>query len=184
MPLGSKLILLEEATEKTIEVENSKGGMHKVSFNGVIGYCFSEYLSQLYLPKKDQAVEAYLTELKEYFPSIKLESKETPEDFHEGYIDTYILPASGWHEIFYLIRGIYQLPKSFSYPSPSGPAQETIEEPNKPKEVWSSLMVFNRTADDFENITYAYRAEGFGYSVEITSAENGFFNIKYLIYVD
>ena len=184
LPLGSKLFLLKEAKDNSIEVENIKGGMHKVSYNGVTGYCFSGYLSPLYLPNEEQATEEYLYELKKYYPKITLESKPTSPDFHEGNIDTFTLPASSWHEIFYLVRGIYLLPKSFSYPNPSGPDEEIIEEPNKPEEVWSSSMTFTRTDNTLENITYYYRAEGFGYSIEITKAENEFFSIQHLAFVD
>jgi len=184
MPLGSKVHLLEEAPNKTIEVEYIKGGMHKVSYNGLIGYCFSGYLSSLYLPKKKQTTEEYLYELQKHFSDIKLESKPTDSDFHEGNIDMYSLPASSWHEIFYLIRGIYLLPKSFSYPNPLGPNQEIIADPKKPEDVWSSTMTFTRNAKTLESIRYVYRTEGFGFSIEITAAENGFFAIKHLAFVD
>jgi hypothetical protein len=83
-----------------------------------------------------------------------------------------------------LVAGIYELPKSLGFPNPKGPDKEILEEPNKPEEVWSSDMGITRTKNTLTKIVYSYRAEGFGYSVEITRPDNTDSRIEYLVFVD
>lgn len=184
MPLGSEVVLLEEGGPEILEVEHIKGKMLKLGYDGLVGYAFSGYLSPIRLRSADESTEAYILNLKETFPDIHFESRPTDPDFHEGAIDTYTLPVTNWHEAFYLVAGIYELPKSLGFPNPKGPDKEILEEPNKPEEVWSSDMGITRTKNTLTKIVYSYRAEGFGYSVEITRPDNTDFRIEYLVFVD
>lgn len=184
MPLGSEVLLLEGNNTADLEVEHIKGSMLKVGFDGQVGYAFSGYLSPIWLRSENEDTKAHLLKLKETFPSISFESKRTDPDFHEGNIDTFTLPASTWHEAFYVVAGIYDLPKSFGFPNPSGPDKEILEEPNKPEEIWSSDLEVERANNTLTKITYGYRAEGFGYSVEITRPNTADFRIEHLAFVD
>lgn len=184
MPLGAEVLLLEKSKTHTLEVEHIKGGMHKIRYNGTTGYAFNGYLSPIYLPLKDESTEAYIIKLKNTFPNITYNSKPTEPDFHEGTVNTYTLPASTWHEAFYVVKGIYDLPKSLGFPNPSGPDKESLQDPNKPEHVWSSGLDIERANDTLKKITYAYRAEGFGYSVDIIKAPTTGFQVTHLGFVD
>jgi len=184
MLLGSEVLLLEAAATNEIEVEHIKGGMHKISYNGQTGYAFSGYLSPIHLPKQNQATEDYLADLKEEFPEVRFKSKANDPDFHEGTTDTFTLPATSWHEAFYIVSAMYQLPKSLGFPNPSGPEQTVTEDTKKPKDAWDSFLTATRKNNSLEKIEYSYRAEGFGYTVTITRPTDTGFAVEYLGFVD
>ncbi|MGB3152838.1 MAG: SH3 domain-containing protein [Maribacter sp.] len=184
MPLGSQVLLLEKSNTANLEIEHIKGNMLKVSFDGQVGYAFSGYVSPIWLRSENEDIEAYLTKLKETFPSVSFESKRTNPDFHEGIIDTITLPASSWSEAFYLISAIYELPKSLGFPNPTGSDKELLEEPNKPEETWFSELDVERANNTLTKITYNYRTEGFGDIISLTRLESNKFQVEHIGFVD
>jgi len=185
MPFKSKVVLLEEASDKPIEVEHIKGGMHKIRYEGQTGFAFSGFLSQLPLPQEEeQSTEDYIATLKEQFPDVTFESKANDPEFHEGSTVTFTLPATNWHEAFYIVSAMYQSPKTLGFPKPSGPELETIEDPEKPQEVWDSFLTVTRENNSFKKIEYDYRAEGFGYGYDIVRESDKLFRVEYLGFVD
>lgn len=184
MPLGSEVTLLEVASDSSMVVEQIKGGMEKVAFKELVGYCFSGYLSQLPLPKKGLSVKAYVDTLKKDFPMATFEQKSNNPDFHEGNTDTFILPTTAWHEAYYTVHALYHLPKALGFPNPLGPAEEEVEEPNKTDDVWYSSLKIHRTANALTRISYYYRVEGYGYTISIAPNESGFFTVEHVEFVD
>ncbi len=184
MPLGREVRVLEEVTDDSLTIENIRGAMLKIEYQGNKGFSFSGYLSPFPLPNKGQSIAGYADKLKKLFPDVSFSSKPTDPDFHEGTIDTFRLPARSWSEAFFMAFAIYQLPKSFGFPDSKGVAQETIEEPTKPTEAWSSFMTITRTENNFKSIEYAYRAEGFGYRMLLTRPNENSFEIEYLSFID
>ena len=184
MPLGVEVTVLEKSTNDSLTIDNIRGGMYKVRYLEIEGFSFSGYLSLFPLPDKNQSMAKYAEKLNTIFPNVSYSSKSTDPDFHEGFIDTFRLPARSWSEAFYMATAIYHLPKSFDFPDSTGVAQETIEEPTKPAEAWSSFMTITRSENNFESIEYAYRAEGFGYRILLTKPNENFFEIEYLSFVD
>lgn len=184
MPLGSEVILLEAAAEMPLEIEHIKGGMHKVKYEDLVGYSFSGFLSPVSLHKKGEPIDDYIGRLKKEFPNTRLESKANDPDFHEGTTDTFTLPTTNWHETFYLVAALYDMPKKIGFPNPMGAEQTVIEDPKKPKDVWDSFMTVTRETNQLQKIEYAYRSEGFGYRIEITQSKAGVFEVEYLAFVD
>lgn len=184
MPLGSEVVLLEAAMGESLEVEHIKGGMHFVSYEGQTGYAFSGFLGGFPLRGKDQGTDMYISQLKEEFPNITYETKSNDPDFHEGATDTFTLPATSWHEAYYVVSAMYELPKTLGFPNPSGSALETFEDPSKLDSTWSSYLTATRENNILQKIEYAYRVEAFGFNVEITRKSEQLFLVEYLVFVD
>ena len=185
MPFRSEVVLLEEATEKPLEVEHIKGGMHKIQYDGKTGYAFSGFLSSLPMPQEEEeGTEAYIAKLKERFSGVTYESRPNDPDFHDGVTDTFTLPAASWHEAYYLVAAMQQFPKNLEFPSPAGSDLETIADPEKPKDAWDSFLTVTRKNNTLEKIEYSYRAEGFGYVVTIVRESEKLFRIEHLSFVD
>lgn len=184
MPLGSEVVLLETSTETPLEVEYIKGGMHKINFEGQVGFAFSGYLSPVLLHQKDEATEAYITRLKNQYPKLRYESKPNNPDFHEGFTDIFTLPAASWHEAYYLVSAMYNIPKSLGFPNPVGPNETTIENAEKSDTIWDSGLTVMREADQLKKIIYYFRTDGFGYSVDIVQLQEGTFEMVYIGFVD
>jgi len=184
MPLGSEVTLLEAASEISLEIEHIKGGMHKVNYNGQIGYAFSGFLGAFELQKPNEELATYIGRLQEKYPSLNYESKDNDPDFHEGVTETFTLPASNWAEAYYAAATACAIPKSLGFPSPQGPLEEIIADPEKPTNVWSSDLNITRNKNNLEKIVYGFRTEGFGSAVTIERDNNTTFRITYLRFVD
>ncbi|QCX01544.1 SH3 domain-containing protein [Aggregatimonas sangjinii] len=185
MPFRSRVVLLQEAADTSLEVEHIKGGMHMVRYKGQTGYAFSGFLSHLPMPEEEEeGNEVYIAKLKENYSEVTFVSKPNDPDFHEGTTDTFTLPATSWHEAFYIVAAMYELPETLAFPNPSGPELETFEDPDKPQEVWDSFLTVNRENNALKKIEYYYRAEGFGYGVDIQRKSENLFQIEYLGFVD
>jgi len=184
MPRGSAVQLLEAAPTTDIEIEHIQGGMHKVHYQGQIGYAFSGFLSPFELMEEHGNINEYINHLKEKYPSLSYESVPNGPDFHEGYTETFTLPAKHWHEAYYAVAALAYVPKTLGFPKPYGPVEETIEDPNKPEETWASDLIITRKENTLEKIVYGYRTEGFGASVTLTRQADAVFKVSYLRFVD
>ena len=184
MPLGSRVTLLNESYETPLEIEYIKGGMQQVQYNEQIGYAFNGYLSPIPLAEKEQATEDYLADLKTRFPEVSYESRPNDPDFHEGTTDTYTIPATTWHEAYYLVAALYRSPKTLGFPNPAGPDLELFEDPEKPDDVWDSFLTATREKNALKKIGYDYRAAGFGYGYTIERESEKLFKVVYLGFVD
>jgi hypothetical protein len=184
MRLGSAVTLLEAASEISLEIEHIKGGMHKVSYNGQIGYAFSGFLGAFALRKPEEQMANYLGRLQEKYPSLSYESKNNGPNFHEGVTETFTLPANNWPKAFYAAATACAIPKSLGFPSPLGPTEETIADPEKPTDVWGSDLNITRNQNNLEKIVYGFRTEGFGSAVTIERDSDTTFRVTYLRFVD
>lgn len=184
IPFGAKLKQLAPIYTIDLTVENIDGSMMEVLYKGREGYVFSGFLSKYPVPNKDEATEAYVKRLKAIDSDVSFETKETDPDFHEGVVETTFLPSIEWHEAFYLTKATYSIPKSFSFPGHKGVKSETIEQPDKEDDVWSSFLWVKRNSTQLDTIQYSWRAEGSGYLVNITKPNQNQFKIEYTGFVD
>ena len=184
MPLGSAVALLEAASDTLLEVEHIKGGMHKIAYQGETGYAFSGFLGNFELPIKDEDVETYMARLKKKYPHLTYKSEDNDPDFHEGYTETFTLPANNWPEAYYATAATCHFPKRLGLPASNGPDQETMEDPEKPADAWSSYLTVTRKQNELQTIEYAYRTLGFGSLVTIERDNEKEFRVTYLRFVD
>ncbi len=184
MPYGSKVKQTSAIYTVDMTVENIPGSMMEINYNGDVGYAFNGYLSAFPMPKKDEQPEDYIKSIKEQFPNASFSQKDTPEDFHDGYINEITLPTSSWHEAFYTTMALCHIPKSFGFPGLEGDDKEIISEKNPEEGTWTSDLTINRTNNSLEQISYSYRTEGYGVNVAITEGEDNLMHIEYLVFVD
>lgn len=184
MPYGSMVIVKPQTTQTSISVDHIEGVMQAAVFNGLEGYCFSGYLSPYPMPVKGVSVEDYIEQLKAKDAAVTYEQKENGPDFHQGYSEFIKLPNVNWHEAYYIAQNLFEIPRSLVFPNPSGITSEIIEEPTKPKDVWSSDLTVKRTSNQLDTITYSWRAEGSGYGVIITRPDLSQLQIEHFAFAD
>jgi len=185
MPFRSRVEVLEERTETAIEVEHIKGGMHKIKYEDKVGYAFSGFLSQFPMPQEEEeGTDAYIAKLKENFSGVNYKSKSNDPDFHEGMTYTYTLPAASWSEAYYLAAAMFQFPTKLGFPGAKGADMETIEDPEKDQDTWDSFLTVEREKNKLKKINFSYRAEGYGYGIDIIRKSDELFQFEHLAFVD
>ncbi|WP_452225516.1 hypothetical protein [Lacinutrix chionoecetis] len=184
IPFGAKLKQTAPIYTVDLAVENIEGSMMQVLYEGKTGYVFSGFLSAFPPLEKEEKNEDYITRLKAVNPNAVFESKDTPQDFHQGTVETLTLPATQWHEAFYLAKANYNIPKSFNFPGHKGNDKETVSEKDKDSNIWSSDLFISRAASRLDTIQYNWRAEGSGYFVVITKPEASSIKIEYTGFAD
>lgn len=168
MPYGTKIKVITPETEETMNVGGIKGGMHKVEFNEKTGYAFNGYLSKFFPPEEDIKAKIYAEDLKAQFPKVSFTETTGGTASKPTNTETLLLPTENWHEAFYIAAELFNIPKSFAFPNPKGSNEETVKEKDPKSGTWTSQLTINRKENTLEKINYAYRTEGFGYTITIT----------------
>lgn len=184
MPLGSTVTVLENPEHLDITVEGITGGMSKVQFENKTGYAFSGFLSRYPIAFKDESTEDYIQKLKKEHPKIEFNRKETDPDFHQGIIETILIPKTSWHEAYYMAKAMYRIPASLSFPGYKGETKESIEQKDKEEYVWFSTLNVIRSSQKLDTLHYLWRAEGGGMQTMLTKTKEGSFKIKSVSFAD
>jgi len=81
-------------------------------------------------------------------------------------------------KVFEVARRLYRIPGSLSLPA-KGPKSQTIEDPNKPDYLWTSVLQIKRSAAGrIEAAEYSSRQEGGGGGVKVTRTKPGIIEIE------
>ena len=135
MPFGAKVELTKEIIVANMTVDQLKGGMAQIKYNNAQGYAFDGYLSQFPPIKARENYEVYIDRVRLLGHSLAYETVYRDLD---GYLVDEIsieFPTRDWSEAFILAQSIFKLPRSLSFPAEGNALEETIENPEKEKEV-------------------------------------------------
>ncbi|WP_339697706.1 SH3 domain-containing protein [uncultured Marixanthomonas sp.] len=168
MPYGTKIKVIASENEETMTIGGIRGAMHEIEYNQKTGYAFNGYLSRFFPPEEDINAKIYADDLKGQFPEVSFTETSGGTASKPTNTETLVLPTDKWHEAFYIAAELFDIPKSFAFPTPKGSKEETIKEKDPKSGTWTSQLTVNRKDNSLEKINYDYRTEGFGYSVNIT----------------
>jgi len=168
MPYGTKIKVIAPENEETMTIGGIRGAMHEIEYNQKTGYAFNGYLSRFFPPEEDINAKIYADDLKGQFPEVSFTETSGGTASKPTNTETLVLPTDKWHEAFYIAAELFDIPKSFAFPTPKGSKEETIKEKDPKSGTWTSQLTVNRKDNSLEKINYDYRTEGFGYSVNIT----------------
>lgn len=120
MPKGSKLKMTEVLYTIDTIIDYMPGSMVGVAYNENMGYAYSGYLTEYYIPKEPITADEYIKKAASIKPDVNYVERRNNTDFHEGYNGDLTLPNCSWQEAFYVAKAIYGIPDSFNFPNPSG----------------------------------------------------------------
>jgi hypothetical protein len=141
--------------------------MHKVEFNHKTGFAFTGYLSQFFPPERDISAKGYATDLKELFPKVTFTESTGGTVSAPTSTETIMLPSTAWHEAFFVGQRLFDFPKEFAFPNPTGKNEEVIFDSKPKKGIWKSELQITRTDNELQQIQYVYGSEKFDATVTI-----------------
>lgn len=183
MPYGTKLKVLTNEANKTMNVGGIDGGMNEVEYNNKTGFAFNGFLSKFFPPEKGTNAKMYVQDLKATFPKASYTETTGGTASKPTNTETVLLPTQEWHEAFYIAQKLYAIPMAFNFPNPKGKDAETIKNGKKSEQLLTSDLILERKDNEFQKITYNQAAEGFGSGVTITK-EGELMKIEYTAVVD
>ncbi|RDK88398.1 SH3 domain-containing protein [Marinirhabdus gelatinilytica] len=183
MPYGTKLKVLTPEKDNTMTVGGIAGGMHQVEYNNKTGFAFNGFLSRFFPPERNTNAKMYVEDLKATFPNASYAETTGGTASNPSNTETVLLPTDQWHEAFYIAQKLYDIPMAFNFPNPRGKNEETLHNPNKPEQLWESLLQIERKDHQLQKITYSQAAEGYGSGVTITQ-EGELMKIEYRTVAD
>ncbi|RMA66101.1 SH3 domain-containing protein [Ulvibacter antarcticus] len=171
MPYGTKVKVISSENNNTMTVGGIKGAMDEIEFNHKKGFAFNGYLSKFFPPEKNSKAKGYADDLKALFPSVVYSESVGGTASKPINIETLELPTDQWHEAFFVAQRLFDFPKDFAFPNPTGKDEQVIKDKMPEKDVWTSELIVNRKDDALTKIAYHYKTKNFGYDVTIT--QNG-----------
>ena len=171
MPYGTKVKVLTQEPNPTMNVGGIKGGMNEVEFNHKKGFAFNGYLSKYFPPERDISAKGYARELSKYHPAVVYSEETGGTVSKPTQTETILLPEAQWHEAFYMAQRLFDFPKEFVFPTPKGKNTETINDSKPKKGVWISQLEVTRSDNALEKIAYVYGSKQFDATVTIVKEE-------------
>ena len=172
LPYGAKVNYLGSVQSQMIIVDNIRGGMARVSYQGKEGYVFEGYLSKFVAPKKFAEVKKYAQILRNSGIRVMTETGNKDYDGYQQFNNAIHIPTQSWAEAFIVAKQLFGIPPKLHFPEDSGKAKEKINNPDKKSYAWTDQMVVNRANGTLKSIEYNYRAEGGGSYVVIMRSKN------------
>ncbi|WP_310993351.1 hypothetical protein [Aequorivita marina] len=173
MPLGTKVRLINAEGETTMNVGGIDGAMDEVEFNNIKGFAFNGFMSKFPSPGDNIVTKNYAEALKEDFQNVEYTETTGGTASKPTKAETLILPTDKWHEAFFMAQQLFNIPRQFAFPNPTGSNHETQQNTNKKKNVFISELEVSRNANQLQQITYNYKTDGFGYVVTISKDAKG-----------
>ena len=167
IPYGAVVVIKQKAGSADLDVDNLKGGMAKVEYNGQTGYAFDGFLVPFPAPKKNQNVEQYAEQLRANGEDVLYE--EHRRDWG-GYIQLEYainLKTESWEEAWLIARNMWEIPEKLHFPKASSKEKETFVNPDKNEMVWADELVVERKSGKITQLHYGQRGEGGGWSVSL-----------------
>ncbi len=173
MPLGTKVKIINAEKESTMNVGGIDGGMDEIEYNNKTGFVFNGFISKFFPPGENALAKNYAEELKKDFPTVEYSEAAGGTASKPTKTETLILPTDKWHEAFFIAQQLFEIPKSFAFPTPKGSNNETQQNGNKKKNDFISELQISRNSNELQKIAYNYKTEGFGYTVSILKDSRG-----------
>ena len=93
-------------------------------------------------------------------------------------------PGNDVGRAFELARALFKVPASVA-PPPSGPPEQTIEDPEKPAAVWESTLTVRRATDgSLQDLSWYERREGWGRTVQARRVDDQFVETSEVQFAD
>ncbi|HAS44380.1 MAG TPA: hypothetical protein DCS93_28135 [Microscillaceae bacterium] len=173
LPYGAQVNYLAGVPSQMIMVDNIKGGMAKVSYQGKVGYVFEGYLSKFVAPKKYIEVKKYAQILRKSGLQVMTETGNKDYDGYQQFNNAIHIPTQSWTEAFIVAKQLFGIPAKLHFPDRGSAVKQKIDNPDKKSYAWTDQMVVNRTSNgQLKSIEYNYRAEGGGSYVVIMRSKN------------
>lgn len=167
LPYGAKVKYIGGVNSKMIVVDNIRGGMAKVNYQGKTGYVFEGYLSRFAAPKKNTNVKKYAELLRK--SGIEIMNEEVRRDWggYQQIEEAIVLGTARWEEAFIVAKQLFAIPEKLNFPERSGQAKTIVKNPDKKKHVWTDQMEIKRSGGKLVSIIYSSRQEGGGRHISI-----------------
>ena len=166
---GDKVDIITPAKSKSVEVDQIKGGMAKVDFDGVIGYAFEGYLSQFPPPPANSSAEAYVEKIRTSGKDAIYEEWRKDWGGYIQYEEAITIQVADWAEAFLIAKMLFGIPSKLSFPNDTKIGEVIIPNPEPHENAWTDEMKVVRNIDGtLQEITYSYRGEASGKHVSIT----------------
>ncbi|WP_299452244.1 SH3 domain-containing protein [uncultured Microscilla sp.] len=173
LPYGTKVKYLAGVPSKQIIVDNLKGGMAKVSYQGKTGYVFEGYLSKFAAPVKNAEVSKYADLLRKNGVEVMNEKIKRDWGGYQQIEEAIILNTQKWSEAFLVAKQLFGIPANMHFPIPTGQTTFIVKNPKKKKHVWTDqIEVKNNRRGYLQSIVYSSRQEGGGMHVSIKKSTN------------
>lgn len=171
MPYGSKVKIVEAEEDATMNISGINGGMDKVAFNHKTGFAFNGYLSRFFPPELNITPKGYADELRQFYPDVQYLESVGGSLSNPSKTETLLLPGAQWHEAFFIAQRLFDFPKEFDYPNPSGKEFETIVDQKPKRNIWTSQLEVTRVEDGHKKIEYVYSSKK--YRCRVTVEKEG-----------
>ncbi|WGK65909.1 hypothetical protein [Croceiramulus getboli] len=179
MPYGSELLVTNIPEHTQMTVAAVEGAMHRVNFQGVEGFAFSGYLSNLVPPTENEEPEAYANRVKALGLEVVLKQEQDPKGAFYGSTTALDLPATTWNEAFTIAHRLFDLTTGIEFPKQSALRTQVVESKTKREKVWKDQLEVTRDENGMiEQMTYTYAIDGYSRTIEITPSEIGFLLVE------
>jgi hypothetical protein len=172
MPYGTKVKVISSEKNLTMNVGGIRGGMNEVEFNQRKGFAFNGYLSKFFPPERDIKVKGYADELQAYFPEVVYTESVGGSASKPSNTETLSLPTTLWHEAFFVAQQLFDFPKEFDYPNPTGKDKQVIQSSKSKDRGWKNQLEVTRLDNALERIEYVYEAQKFDSKITIVQDGN------------
>lgn len=167
MPYGTKVKVITQEKNLTMNVGGLEGGMNEVEFNQKKGFAFNGYLSKFFPPERGSKLKGYAEELKLYFPDVSYTESTGGIASKPSNTKLLRLPTIQWHEAFFIAKQLFDLPNEFDLPNPKGKNKQVIQFTKSQDKSWKNQLEVTRKGDQLSKIEYLCESEKFDRTIRI-----------------
>ena len=167
MPYGTKVKVITQEKNLTMNVGGIEGGMNEVEFNQKKGFAFNGYLSKFFPPEIDVKVKGYAEELQTYFPQVGYIESSGGSASKPSNSKTLLLPAALWQEAFFIAQQLFDIPKEFNFPTPKGKNKQVIQCTKSKDKGWKNQLEVTRENNQLKKIEFLYESQNFDKTISI-----------------
>jgi hypothetical protein len=167
MPYGTKVKVITQEKNLTMNVGGLEGGMNEVEFNQKKGFAFNGYLSKFFPPEIGVKAKGYAEELQTYFPQVGYIESSGGSASKPSNSTTLLLPAALWQEAFFIAKQLFDIPKEFNFPSPKGKNKQVIQFTKSKDKGWKNQLEVTRKDNQLKKIEFLYESQDFDKTISI-----------------
>ena len=167
MPYGTKVKVITQEKNLTMNVGGLEGGMNEVEFNQKKGFAFNGYLSKFFPPERGTKLKGYAEELKLYFPDVSYTESTGGIASKPSNTKLLRLPTIQWHEAFFIAKQLFDLPNEFDFPNPKGKNTQVIQFTKSQDKSWKNQLEVTRKGNQLSKIEYLCESQKFDRTIRI-----------------
>jgi hypothetical protein len=172
MPYGTKVKVITQEKNLTMNVGRLEGGMNEVEFNQKKGFAFNGYLSKFFPPEIGVKAKVYAEELQTYFPQVGYIESSGGSASNPSNTKILVLPTTLWHEAFFIAQQLCDFPKEFDFPNPKGKDKQVVQFTKSLDKSWKNQLEVTRKDNQLEKIEYVNESQKFDRRISIQKKEN------------